>query len=89
MQGKFEMSIMEELKYFLGLPTKQHKDGILIHQEKYAKNLLKRFEMDKAKSISSPMYPSQVLEANEDGNKVSNKLYRGMIGEISLEALFT
>ena len=38
--------------------------------------------MDKAKSISTPMHPSQVLKAYEDGEKVSDKLYRGMIGSL-------
>ena len=82
MQGKFEISMIGELKYFLGLQIKQQKDGIFIHQEKYAKDLLKRFDMDNAKSISTPMHPSQVLEANEDGHKVSDKLYRGMIDSL-------
>ena len=82
MQGEFEISTMGELKCFLGLQIKQQKDGILIHQEKYAKDLLKIFNMDKAKSISTPMHPSQVLEADEDGDKVSNKLYWGMIGSL-------
>ena len=36
--------------------------------------------MDKAKSTSTPMHPSQVLEVDEEGDKVSNKLYQGMIG---------
>ena len=58
------------------------KDGILIHQEKYAKDLLKRFDMDKAKSISTLMHHSQVLEADDDGDKVSDKLYRGMISSL-------
>ena len=75
------MSRMGELKYFLGLQIKQQKDGILIHQEKYAKDLLKRFDMDKAKSINTLMHP-QVLEADEDGEKVFNKLYKGMIGSL-------
>ena len=38
--------------------------------------------MDKAKSINTPMHPFQVLEANEDGEKVSNNLYRGMVGSL-------
>ena len=38
--------------------------------------------MDKAKSISTPMHPSQVLEADEDEEKVSDKLYRGIIGSL-------
>ena len=82
MYREFEMSMMEELKFFLGLQIKQLKEGILIHQEKYAKDLLIKFDMDKAKSISIPMHPSQVLEADEDGEKVSKKLYRGMIGSL-------
>ena len=80
MQGEFKMSMMGELKYFLSLQIKQQKDGILIHQEKYAKDLLKRFDMDNAKSIKTPIHPSQVLEADEKGDKVSDKLYRDMIG---------
>ena len=38
--------------------------------------------MDKAKSISTPMHHFQVLEADEEGEKVSEKLYRGMIGSL-------
>ena len=73
------MSMIWELKYFLGLQIKQQKDGILTYQEKYATDLLKKFDMDKAKSISTPMHPSQVLEADEDGEKFSYKLYESII----------
>ena len=38
--------------------------------------------MDKTKSMSTPTHPSQVLKADEDGDKVSDKLYRGMIGSL-------
>ena len=42
MKREFEMSMVEELNYFLGLQVKQRKDGIFISQEKYAKNLVKK-----------------------------------------------
>ena len=74
--------MMGELKFFLRLQIKQQKDGILIHQEKYAKDLLRKFDMDKVKSINTPIRPSQVLEVDEDGGKVSEMLYRGMIGSL-------
>ena len=67
--------MMGELKYFLGLQLKQQKYRILIDQEKYDKDLLKRFDMDKTKNISTPMHPFQVLEANEDGDKLYDKHY--------------
>ena len=38
--------------------------------------------MDKAKTINTPIHPSQVLEADEDDEKVSKTLYRGMIGSL-------
>ena len=46
MQGEFEMSMVEELTFFLGLQIKQTKNGIFINQAKYTKELLKRFKMD-------------------------------------------
>ena len=82
MQGEIEISMIGELKYFLGLQIKQHKYGILIHQEKHANDLLKKFDMDKTKNISTLVHPSQILEADEDGKKVSDKLYRGIIGSL-------
>ena len=56
--------------------------GPLFIKKKYSKDLLKKFDMDKAKSISTPMYPSQVLEVDKEGYTVSRKLYRGMIGSL-------
>ena len=42
MQGEFEMSMMGELKFFLGLQIKQCKDGIFIDQTKYTRDILKK-----------------------------------------------
>ncbi|CAA0810869.1 cysteine-rich RLK (RECEPTOR-like protein kinase) 8, partial [Striga hermonthica] len=41
MSSEFEMGLVEELSYFLGLQVKQGKDGIFLHQCKYTKNLVK------------------------------------------------
>ena len=48
MQDEFEMSMMGELTYFLGLQIKQTNEGIFINQTKYTKELLKKFGMDTA-----------------------------------------
>ena len=55
MKGEFEMSMMGELKFFLGLQIIQKDDGTFIHQKKYKKDLLKRFEMDEARLIWLPL----------------------------------
>jgi hypothetical protein len=44
MQTEFEMSMIGELSYFLGLQVKQSSAGIFISQEKYLKEMLKKFQ---------------------------------------------
>ena len=55
MGKEFEMSIMGELTFFLGLQIKQSSNGISICQEKYIKELLKKFNMFDSKPIDTPM----------------------------------
>ena len=53
MQGEFEMNMMRELTFFLGLQEKQTRECTFINQEKYIKDLLKRFGMEwKAQSLT-------------------------------------
>ena len=82
MQDEFEMSMMGELTYFLGLQIKQTNEGIFINQTKYTKELLKKFSMDTATTYDTPMHIKTKLEKEEDKPNVDNKLYRGMIGSL-------
>ncbi|GAU26014.1 hypothetical protein TSUD_64020 [Trifolium subterraneum] len=82
MQSEFEMSMMGELGFFLGLQIKQQEDGIFISQEKYVNDLLKKYKMNEAKIMSTPMHPSTSLDKDEKGKDVSEKEYRGMIGSL-------
>ena len=82
MQGEFEMSMMGELNFFLGLQIKQSSEGTFINQAKYTKELLNRFGMREAKPLSTPMGTSIKLDKDENGKKVDEKLYRGMIGSL-------
>ena len=61
---------------------KQWKDGIFISQEKYAKNLVKRFDLDSKKHTSTPMSSSVKLSLDAAGVEVDPTLYRGMIGNL-------
>ncbi|KAL8119685.1 hypothetical protein AgCh_016975 [Apium graveolens] len=76
MSKDFKMSMMGELNFFLGLQIKQSDEGIHISQSKYYKEILKKFEMENAKPLSTPMSPSEKLIANETGKLVENKKYR-------------
>ncbi|KAK2367888.1 putative mitochondrial protein [Trifolium repens] len=82
MQEEFEMSMMGELKFFLGIQINQGEDGTYIHQTKYTKVLLKMFNLEDCKPMTTPMHPTSSLNKEEIGSKVDQKLYRGMIGSL-------
>ncbi|WVZ76378.1 hypothetical protein U9M48_024356 [Paspalum notatum var. saurae] len=82
MAKEFEMSMIGELTLFLGFQIKQLKEGTFIYQEKYTRDLLKRFKMDDCKPIETPMATNTKLEADESGIKVDQTLYRSMIGSL-------
>jgi hypothetical protein len=82
MIDRFEMSIMGVLTFFLGFQIKQAREGIFISQTKYSRDILKKFGMDKAKSIKMPMYTNGHLDLDLGGTSVDQKLYRSMIGSL-------
>ncbi|RVW18658.1 Copia protein [Vitis vinifera] len=81
---EFEMSMMGELNFFLGLQIKQLKEGTFINQAKYIRDLLKRFNMEEAKTMKTPMSSSIKLDMDEKGKPVNSTMYRGMIGTMDI-----
>jgi len=73
MQSEFEMSMMGELKFFLGLQIKQTKNGIFINQSKYCKDLIHRFGMENAKHMATPMSTACYLDKDETGQSIDIK----------------
>ena len=82
MQSKFEMSMMGELKFFLGLQVSQRSNGIFICQSKYLKELLKKYHMEDSASARTPSSTAIKLGASDKSIKVDVTSYRGMIGSL-------
>ena len=61
MQAKFKMSMIRELTHFLGLQIHQQDSGIFLSQPKYAKNIMKKFDLESTSSIRTPMSPNVKL----------------------------
>ena len=74
------MSLMGELKYFLGLQVDQRIHGIFICQSKYLKELLKKYNMEDSSSPRTPSSTAIKLGACDSFVKVDVSSYRGMIG---------
>ncbi|RVW68007.1 hypothetical protein CK203_065164 [Vitis vinifera] len=79
MHNEFEMSMMGELNFFLGLQIKQLKEGTFTNQAKYIRDLLKRFNMEEAKIMKTPMSSSIKIDKDEKGKYIDSTMYRGMI----------
>ncbi|GJX25010.1 putative ribonuclease H-like domain-containing protein [Tanacetum coccineum] len=82
MHGKFQMSSMGELSFFLGLQVQQKSDGIFISQDKYVAEILKKFDFASVKTASTPMETNKALIKDEETEDVDVHLYRSMIGSL-------
>jgi hypothetical protein len=82
MTDRFEMSMMGELKFFLGFQIKQLEDGTLLRETMYTHDILKKFGMDKAKPIKAPMGTNGHLDLDMGGKSMDQKVYRSVIGSL-------
>ncbi|GKB98661.1 retrovirus-related pol polyprotein from transposon TNT 1-94 [Tanacetum coccineum] len=82
MHDEFEMSMMGELNFFLGLQIKQMEDDIFFNQSKYIKEMLKKFGLKVSKPMKTPMSSDTKLTKDEECESVDSTKYRGMIGSL-------
>jgi hypothetical protein len=67
---------------FLGIQVKQMEQGTFIHQAKYTKDLMKKFNMAELKLMSTPMSMATLLGPNEDGEAIDQRDYKSVIGSL-------
>eukprot|EP00253_Pinus_taeda_P001972 PITA_01972 len=82
MQQEFEMSLLGELTYFLGLQVQQNKDGIFLLQTKYLKQILKKYSMEESKLVCTPMVTGCSLNSNDESTAIHQPTYISMIGSL-------
>ncbi|GKC31358.1 retrovirus-related pol polyprotein from transposon TNT 1-94 [Tanacetum coccineum] len=77
MHDEFEMSMMGELNFFLGLQIKQIEDEIFFNQSKYIKEMLKKFRLEDSKPTKMPMSTEIKLTKDDDVDSMDSSKYRG------------
>jgi hypothetical protein len=82
MDNEFQMSMMGELTFFLGIQVRQTKEAIFIHQAKYMKDMMKKFNMAELKPVSTPMRTIAVLDPDKNGEAIDQRVSRSMIGSL-------
>ncbi|XP_019425043.1 PREDICTED: uncharacterized protein LOC109333917 [Lupinus angustifolius] len=76
------MTDLGKLSYFLGLEFTYTSAGILKHQKKYAKDLLKRFNMNSCNPALNPVETQLKVTKDEEGEAVNETLYKHMVGSL-------
>ncbi|GJS43487.1 retrovirus-related pol polyprotein from transposon TNT 1-94 [Tanacetum coccineum] len=82
MHDEFEMSMMGELNFFLGLQIKQMEDDIFFNQSKYIKEMLNKFGLEDSKPMKTPRSSDTKLTKDEECESVDSTKYPGMIGSL-------
>ncbi|GJR70802.1 putative ribonuclease H-like domain-containing protein [Tanacetum coccineum] len=82
MKGRFQMSSIGELIFFLGFQVKQKSNGIFISQDKYVADMVKKFDLASVKTAITPMETKMALTKDEEADEVDVYLYKSMIGSL-------
>nr|GFA92279.1 hypothetical protein [Tanacetum cinerariifolium] len=82
MKSLFEMSMMGEMTFFLGLQVDQSPGGIFINQSKYVHEILKKYGLNICDIVGTPMDIKDKLNLDQIGTPVDATKYRSMIGAL-------
>lgn len=82
MKAEFAMSMVGELVIFLGFQIRQGATCIFFFQEKYARNMISKFGVDKAKEKRTPAATHLKMLKDTYGQKVDPSLYQSIIGSL-------
>nr|GEX57430.1 RNA-directed DNA polymerase, eukaryota [Tanacetum cinerariifolium] len=82
MKSRFEMSMIGEMTFFLGLQVNQSPYGIFINQSKYVLEILNKYGMESCDPVGTPMEIKDKLDLDQNGTLVDPTKYRSMIGPL-------
>nr|GEV39901.1 retrovirus-related Pol polyprotein from transposon TNT 1-94 [Tanacetum cinerariifolium] len=82
MKRRFEMSMMGEMTFFLGLQVNQSPCGIFINQSNYVLEILKKYGMETCDLVANPIEIKDKLDLDQNGTLVDATKYRSMIGAL-------
>ncbi|GJT98375.1 retrovirus-related pol polyprotein from transposon TNT 1-94 [Tanacetum coccineum] len=82
MSSKFQMSMMGQMSFFLGLQVSQNPGGIFINQSKFSLEILKKFGMDSCDPVDIPMVDRLKLDEESLGILVDQTRFCIMAGSL-------
>ncbi|XP_042441388.1 uncharacterized mitochondrial protein AtMg00810-like [Zingiber officinale] len=80
MEKEFEMTDLGLMRYFLGIEVQQREEGIFVSQEKYAKEILKKFSMEDCYAMDTPVEYGIRMTKDGKGKLVNPTYYKSLVG---------
>nr|GFC95282.1 uncharacterized mitochondrial protein AtMg00810-like [Tanacetum cinerariifolium] len=81
-KSRFEMSMMGEMTFFLGLQVNQSPCGIFLNQSKYVLEIMNKYGMESCDPVGTLMEIKDKLDLDQNGTLVDATKYRSMIGAL-------
>ena len=84
LKREFALKDLGDLHYFLGIEVKRNKEGIILSQSKYARDILSRVGMANCKAATTPLSATEKLSRYE-GDFLSaddSTKYRSIVGAL-------
>nr|GEZ70751.1 copia protein [Tanacetum cinerariifolium] len=82
MKSRFEMSMMGEMTFFLGLQVNQSPNGIFINQSNYVNEIHKKYSLNTCDIVGTPMDIKNKLDLDQIGTPIDARKYHTMIGAL-------
>ncbi|MCH82787.1 copia-type polyprotein [Trifolium medium] len=82
MMNTFDMTDLGKMRHFLGIEVTQSSEGIFVCQQKYAKDILEKFKMDKSNAVCSPIVTGTRLSKHDKGDEVNPTEFKQIIGSL-------
>ncbi|GJU45945.1 retrovirus-related pol polyprotein from transposon TNT 1-94 [Tanacetum coccineum] len=79
MSSKFQMSMMGQISFFLGLQISQNPRGIFINQSKYANEISKKFDLHKSDHVDTLTVERTKLDEDLLGIPIDQTQYRTVL----------
>jgi histone deacetylase 1/2 len=89
LEREFALKDLGDLHYFLGIEVKRSKEGLVMSQEWYAADVVKRASMDRSKPVDTPLLVTEKLSATERVSLGSDDAtqYRSVVGALQYPTL--
>jgi len=71
-----------QLSYFLGIEFKETEAGVMMHQSKYAADLLVKFQMSNCNLVAAPTEIGLLMSLNNEGELADATLYKQIVGSL-------